>query len=169
MASRQVVRRDTSVRPVPAAALTAADRESALKLISLIMAPGSGRKGLRLARADGETVELSAKFVTVLEVAAGMVASGAGVAVLAADRDLTSQEAADVLGVSRQYMVRLIDRGDIPSSKVGAHRRVKAADLAEYRARRDRGRRSALDALAADAEVDGAYGVPIQFGPRRNG
>ncbi|HEY2356594.1 MAG TPA: helix-turn-helix domain-containing protein [Phenylobacterium sp.] len=131
------------------------------------MAPGSGRMRLCLSRPDGEAVELSPKLIAVLQAAAGMVASGAGVAVLAADADLTSQKAADVLGVSRQFMVRLLDRGDIPSFKVGAHRRVKAADLAEYRARRDRDRRSTLDMLTADAEADGGYAAPATPGPSR--
>lgn len=168
MTSRTTARHaPPSVRPIPAATLTDADRDAAMELIAFFAAKPAYRMRFRLSRADGEAVELSASMISVLEAAAEMVAGGAGVSVLAADGELTSQQAADVLGVSRQFLVRLLDRGDISSFKVGAHRRVKAADLAEYRARRDRERRGALDALTADAEEEGAYRTPAQFGPRR--
>jgi excisionase family DNA binding protein len=103
----------------------------------------------------------------VLEKAAGMLAIGVEVSLLAADTALSSQQAADMLDVSRQYMVRLLDRGDLPSTKIGTHRRVKASDLAAYRQRRDEGRLAALDELASQAQASGGYDAPAQFGPRR--
>jgi len=138
-----------------------------MRLVSLLVGAGMVRSRFRLSRADGAAVDLTPSMITVLEAAAGMVAGGAGVAVLATDGDLSSQQAADVLGVSRQYMVRLLDRGDIPSFKVGSHRRVNAEDLAAYRASRDRERRSALATLTSDAQAAGGYDAPVKFGPRR--
>lgn len=96
-----------------------------------------------------------------------MVAEGAGVAVLAQTDELTTQDAADALGVSRQYLVRLLDRGDIPSAKVGTHRRVRAADLVAYRDGRDAKRSAALAEMADQAQEAGAYDAPASFGPRR--
>jgi excisionase family DNA binding protein len=84
-------------------------------------------------------------------------------------RDISSQTAADILGISRQNMVRLLDRGEIPSLRVGSHRRVRVDDLAIYRAPRDQSRRSALATLTADAQSAGGYDTPATFGPRRQG
>jgi excisionase family DNA binding protein len=86
---------------------------------------------------------------------------------LARNEELTSQQAADFLNVSRQYMVRLLDRGDIASTKVGTHRRVRAEDLAHYRYRRDEGRAAALAEMADQAQAVGGYEGLATFGPRR--
>jgi uncharacterized protein YbjQ (UPF0145 family) len=64
-------------------------------------------------------------------------------------------------------MVRLLERGDVPSTKVGTHRRVRAEDLAAYRKRRDDGRRSALAAMADEAQASGGYDAPATPGPHR--
>ena len=93
--------------------------------------------------------------------------TGADVTVLARNEELTSQQAADFLNVSRQYMVRLLERGDIASTKVGTHRRVRAEDLAHYRHRRDEGRAAALADMADQAQAAGGYDEPAAFGPRR--
>jgi len=66
-------------------------------------------------------------------------------------------------------MVRLLERGDIPSNKVGTHRRVRAEDLATYHLHRDEGRSAALAAMIDQAEANGGYDVPATFGPRRRG
>ena len=96
-----------------------------------------------------------------------MVADGSDITILGRDAELTSQQVADALNLSRQYVVRLLERGDIPSTKVGTHRRVRAADVALYRERRDKGRRAALAAITDQAELDGGYDTEATFGPRR--
>jgi excisionase family DNA binding protein len=72
-------------------------------------------------------------------------------------RELTIQEAADVLHVSRAYLVRLLDEGAIPSRIVGQaeERRIRHADVVAYKDRIDRDREAALDALADDAQREG--------------
>jgi excisionase family DNA binding protein len=60
------------------------------------------------------------------------MAKGNEVAVLAKDAEMTTQEAAAYLKVSRAYLVKVIDRGDLPSRLVGSHRRVKVKDLLQY-------------------------------------
>lgn len=102
-----------------------------------------------------------------LETAASLVATGADVAVLARTEELTSQQAADFLNVSRQYMVRLLEGGDIASTRVGTHRRIRSDDLAQHRHRRDEGRAAALADMADQAQAAGGYDKLAAFGPRR--
>jgi excisionase family DNA binding protein len=71
------------------------------------------------------------------------------------DAELTTQQAADLLGISRTYVVRLIDQGDLPAHMVGTHRRLNAADVLQYRRRRQ----ERLDAVAAIAHADDQQGI----------
>lgn len=62
---------------------------------------------------------------------------------------LTTQQVADILGVSRPFVVKLIDKGELPAQLVGTHRRVRASDLAQWKAENKRKRLQTLNELAA--------------------
>lgn len=105
----------------------------------------------------GERHIISRDLTTVIARAAALLAEGKRVSVFSEDEMLSTQQAADRLNVSRQYLTRLIDRGDLPSIRVGTHRRVAAKDVAAFKKQRDAKRAQDLDELTALSEQLGGY------------
>jgi excisionase family DNA binding protein len=77
----------------------------------------------------------------------GFLANGQGVTVTPSNAMLTTQQAADFLNVSRPYLIKLLEAGEIPFEMVGTHRRVAFGELMEYERRDDQERRRAADEL----------------------
>lgn len=73
------------------------------------------------------------------------------------DEAFTTQAAANYLGMSRQHLVGLLDRGEVSHHKVGTHRRVTFKDLLAYEKTRDKTRNETLDRLAAEVDAAGLY------------
>lgn len=97
---------------------------------------------------DVRLQDLPAGVAALLRSILGEVAKGHAVQVLPVHAELSTQEAADLLGVSRPHLVKLLEEGALPHHKVGTHRRVKLDDVLTYRHQRDQNSRQALQALA---------------------
>jgi excisionase family DNA binding protein len=88
---------------------------------------------------------------------------GRAIVLIPENRQLTTQRAADLLGVSRPYLIKLLEAGDLPFHKAGSHRRVYLKDLIAYQKRRDAERKAALNRIAKEAFESGLYdrtGIP---------
>jgi excisionase family DNA binding protein len=76
------------------------------------------------------------------------IARGTSVAAMAVQAELTSQQAADLLNVSRPYLIKLLDQGKIPHHKSGSHRRIALKDVLDYKRSADKCREAVLAELA---------------------
>ncbi|HGP3076671.1 TPA: helix-turn-helix domain-containing protein [Pseudomonas aeruginosa] len=102
--------------------------------------------------ANRQDLQVPTSAIRLLGQALCEIAVGHAVQIVPIRTELTSQEAADLLNVSRPHLVKLLDAGEIPYTKVGRHRRVKLADLASYKTRRDAANRDAWEKLASQAQ-----------------
>lgn len=114
----------------------------------------------RVALVTGQAaeIELPPQAVEALTEILEQLAAGKEVTVAAKPVEMTTQQAAEFLRVSRPFLINLLEKGEIPFRKVGAHRRVLYADLEAYKTAIDAGRLKVLEELAAQAqELDMGY------------
>jgi excisionase family DNA binding protein len=107
---------------------------------------------------DGEQVPLPEEVYQVLVDVVEAMREGKVITVVPRTQRLTTQEAADFLGVSRPTLVKLLEDGKIPFDQPGRHRRILFTDLLAYTQRQHADRRAALDQMTEDASETGIYG-----------
>jgi excisionase family DNA binding protein len=144
---------DRTYLPVPAA------QDDVLDLVAALRARGRdvAEARPRLVLGDGQEVPLPEPIVDVLVQVAEAMQAGLAVTVAPQHLALSTQEAADLLGISRMTVVRLLESGQIPFDRPGRHRRIRMTDLLEYRQRQRRRAEQALADKVADTERLGLY------------
>lgn len=106
---------------------------------------------------NGETIDLPPAVAEALLQVVDAMRRGLAVTVAPQDQRLTTQEAADMLGISRPTLVRMLEAGEIPFEKVRRHRRLFLTDVLEFRERQRRAANEALSDMVADAQAMGTY------------
>ena len=102
--------------------------------------------------AEADEVVLPARVAELLRTVLEQFAQGNAVTVVPAHVEVTTQQAADLLNVSRPYLVQLLEEGGIPHRKVGPRRRIRMADLLSYMQRDEERRRDTLRELTREAQ-----------------
>ena len=129
------------------------DRETLDRLIAAFSKPGH----VSVIEEDGQRSDIpEALYRHVLEILR-MMSAGRSIVMIPEDEQFTTQAAANFLGVSRQFLVNMIEKNEIPHHRVGTHRRIYFRDLLAYQKKRDQTRRSALDKLSSEVENAGLY------------
>ena len=127
------------------------------ELTVLAAALARGSEPPRLVDADGRPMDVPAELMMVLRAVVEQLRAGNGVSVAPLHAELTTVEAAELLGVSRPHLVKLLEQAAMPYRMVGSHRRIRLVDVLAYRDRQDARSRQALDELTAQAEELGLY------------
>lgn len=147
---------DDVVRPDPAGA------DAVERLLARIEAVLRQDRTARLVGPDGEAVDIPQQVFAALRLVVQAMARGQAVTVAPYAMELTTQQAADLLHVSRPHLVKLLEKGEIPFRRTGpgagSHRRVLLDDVLHYRGQRARRRREQLRELTQmSQQVEGGY------------
>lgn len=137
---------------------SADERTAANQLRQILAAQTSPDASARLRVLDDQNqsaeVTLAPALSRLLMELLRHIGSGDAVTLVPLTQMLTTQQAADLLNVSRPYLISLLERGEMEHTLVGRHRRIRAEDVFAYKRKRDAARDKALDELAAlDAEL----------------
>jgi len=151
---------DNMMHPVPPSAMDVALAEEASRMVARYAKPGK-RGDVRVQFVeDGKSSEIALPAIAVrllLDILNDM-AQGNAVTVIPVHAELTTQQAADFLNVSRPFFVSLLEKGSIKYKKVGTHRRVRFEDILAYKKKSENEQDEALKKLAAEAqELDMGY------------
>ena len=112
----------------------------------------AGRNSPLTLQVEDEPLELPASAVALLMDILEAMAAGRGVMIIPENAELTTVQAAEVLNVSRPFLIKLLEENAIPFRKVGKHRRVRMEDVMAYKERIDHEREAILDHLAEEAQ-----------------
>jgi excisionase family DNA binding protein len=110
----------------------------------------------------GESIPIPESVFYVLERVSEVMARGDAITVVPVGKELTTQQGADLLNVSRQYLVRLLDEGKLTYTKTGKHRRLRIEDVLAFKEQRDRDRRAGMRDLSRLTQEYGGYDAEVK-------
>ena len=111
----------------------------------------------KLVGSNGKEVKIPEPVYRMLRDIVRLMASGQRVSIVSHNCQLTTQEAAEILNVSRPFLVKLLEAGEIPYIKVGSHRRVIFQDLMNYKEQRKVKRQKGLKEITQFLQDEGFY------------
>jgi len=139
--------------------LATEDEQGLLRDIEQLLGGNSG-EGATLVTRDGQSSPLPDSLLRAIREASHHLGNDEAISIVSIEKVLTTQQAADLLHVSRPYLIRLLDQGEIPFHMVGTHRRVEIGNLLAYKRRRDGERREHLRELTRYSREIGLYNLP---------
>ena len=134
-----------------------ADREAIAQISRVVLSEPPHPLTPKLVGPNGETVDLPEEIYQLLTIAVREMKAGHAVSLTPVMQRISTQDAADLLGVSRPTLVKLLETGAIAYEKPGRHRRVLLTDVLEYREEKHTAAMKSLDELTADASKAGLY------------
>lgn len=124
------------------------------QLTSLLRSEGSQAK---LVISGGEESIIPEEVKQIWLTCLRSMLEGKAIEIVEFNQYMTTQQAANILGVSRPFLIKLLKQGEIPYTKVGTHRKIYLEDLINYKEKRDKQREEALDELINMTEELGLY------------
>jgi excisionase family DNA binding protein len=141
----------------------ACDVQQVEQLAAVLTDAPSAWNRARLTGPDGTEVALPEQMYAVLRDVAAAMAQGLAVSVAPLHAVVSTQQAAELLTISRPTLIKLLDEGEIPYSQPGQHRRIRLADVLDYQQRTRYQRRGMLDDLSRAASEDGSADEADEF------
>ena len=141
----------TAVAPRPPISARPGEQAKLAALHEFVEHEQGSAEPARLVGPDGTEHEIPASVYEILVDVVHHMAQGRAVSLEPVNAQLTTQQAAERLGVSRPHLVKLLEAGAIPFTRPGKHRRVRLQDLLDYQRRQAETRRQALDRLALES------------------
>jgi excisionase family DNA binding protein len=135
----------------------AEDRPALMKLEDLFDHLEPESVGFQLVSRSGVAIEIPTPVFNLMHQMVYELLQGNSVTIVPIHKELTTQEAADILNVSRQYLVELLNTEVIPYTKVGTHRRIRFGDLMNYKNDRDAKRQQGLSRMTKKSQQIGLY------------
>ncbi|TYK47026.1 excisionase family DNA-binding protein [Actinomadura decatromicini] len=141
---------DVQVKRIEPGAIDSAQAARAVQRIKAYLQRHPDEQNIRVQAEVGEeeALVLPRQAVSLLTYILSQAAAGRGVSVMPSHAELTTQQAADLLNVSRPYLIGLLERETIPYRRVGRHRRIRYDDLMAYKRESEAKNRAAADELA---------------------
>lgn len=130
------------------------EANSIRQLEHILSLQGSSAK---LVGVNGEAITIPESVYQVLRQVVHAMALGQAISIAPQEHEMTTQQAADILNVSRPYLIKLLEQEAIPYIKVGSHRRIRYQDLITYKQQRDTKHSNCLDELIQESQDMGFY------------
>lgn len=110
-----------------------------------------------MLKSDGQEIEIPSIVTKILYEIITILSKGGALTIIPMEKELTTQQAADILNVSRPFLVNLLENGEIPFHKTGTHRKIFMKDLREYKEQINKNRTNKINEIVNLSQEYGLY------------